>query len=93
MNLERQMLELTEAAKSTLHKSLATADKPEQQGKCFRIVPKDEQFLTLKLAEPAPSDTVFTHDGETILALPKALQPFFQDKSLDIDNSGKLNLS
>jgi hypothetical protein len=47
----------------------------------------------LRLAKPAPGDTVFTHEGETILALPKALQPFFQDKSLDIDNSGKLTLS
>jgi hypothetical protein len=87
------MLELTEAAKDQLHKSLAAADQPEQEGKCFRIVPKDEKFLTLRLARPAPGDTVFTHDGETILALPKALQPFFEDKSLDIDNSGKLKLS
>lgn len=85
------MLEMTEAAKQQLHKSLAAgADKPVQEGKCFRIVPKDERFLTLKLARPAANDTVFTHEGDNILALPKALQPFFKDKSLDIDSSGKL---
>jgi hypothetical protein len=84
------MLELTEAAKSQLHRSLSAGDKPKHQGKCFRIVPKDEKSLTLRLAKPAPSDTVFTHDGDTILAIPKALQPFFRDKNLDIDKSGKL---
>jgi hypothetical protein len=86
------MLELTEAAKAQLHRSLAKADKPEQQGKCFRVVPKDEAFLTLKLATPAPSDTIFEHKGDQVLAMPKALQPFFEDKSLDIDKSGKLKL-
>ena len=87
------MLQLTEAAKGQLHKSLATADKPEHQGKCFRVVPKDDRSMTLKLATPAPSDTIFEHEGDKILAMPKALQPFFEGKSLDIDNSGKLKLS
>ena len=44
------MLELTDAAKKTLHKSLQTADADAHQGKCFRIVPKDDQSLTLALA-------------------------------------------
>lgn len=87
------MFELTETAKSQLHRSLVAADNPEQEGTCFRIVPKDDKFLTLKLAKPAPSDTVFTHNGDKILALPKALHPFFQDKSLDIDKSGQLTVS
>jgi hypothetical protein len=87
------MLELTDAAKKTLHKSLQTADADEHQGKCFRIVPKDDQSLTLRLATPAPSDSVFEHEGDSILALPKALEPYFEDKSLDIDSAGKLMLS
>jgi len=87
------MLELTNSAKSQLHRSLVAADSPEQEGKCFRIVPKDDRFLTLKLATPQDSDTVFKYEGITILALPKALQPFFEDKSLDIDQSGQLKLS
>lgn len=87
------MLELTETARSRLHRSLAAADKPDQQDKCFRIVPKDDKVLTLKLARPASSDTIFTHEGANVLALPKALQPFFQGKSLDIDSSGNLKLS
>ena len=86
------MFELTEAAKGRLHKSLATANKPEQKGKCFRIVPKNDKFLTLKLATPAPSDNIFEHNGDQVLAMPKALQPFFEGKSLDIDSTGKLKL-
>lgn len=86
------MFELTEAAKGKLHNSLAAADKPEQRGKCFRVVPKDDTFLTLKLATPSPSDTIFEHRGDNVLAMPKALQPFFEGKSLDIDNSGNLKL-
>lgn len=87
------MLELTETAKNRLHRSLAASDHPGREGRCFRIVPKDDRNLTLRVARPEPSDTVFKHEGETILALPKALQPFFKDKSLDIDKSGRLKLS
>ena len=87
------MLELTTATCKQLHDSLAKAEKPTQEGKCFRIVPKDRRFLTLTLARPAASDTVFTHDGDVILALPRRLAPFFENKSLDIDAKGKLTLN
>lgn len=86
------MLELTEVAKSRLHESLAAADKTVRQGKCFRIVPKDDNSMTLKIATPASNDTIFTHDGDKILALPKALRPYFKDKCLDIDPTGRLRL-
>lgn len=87
------MFTLTETAKGQLHNSLSTADKHELRGRCFRIVPKDNKLLTLKLATPEPSDTVFEHKGDKVLAMPKALRPFFEGKSLDIDNSGKFKLS
>lgn len=86
------MLELTETAKSQLHKSLAATPIPERDGKCFRIVPKDDRHMTMMLANPAPGDTTFRHKGAVVLALPKALRPFFKDKRLDIDQSGKLKL-
>lgn len=87
------MLELTESAKDQLHRSLAKIEGPDQDRMCFRVVPKDQKHLTLKLAKPAESDFVFTHEGDDVLALPKALQPFFEGKSLDIDSDGKLLLS
>lgn len=86
------MLELTEAAKSQLHKSLAATAMPEREGKCFRIVPKNDRQMTMMLAKPAPSDAVFRYKGALVLALPRALRPFFKDKNLDIDQNGKLKL-
>lgn len=87
------MFELTDAAAERLHKSLAGPRMQDHEGKCFRVVPKDDKYLTLKLAKPAPSDSTFEHDGAVVLAVPKAIRPFFKDKCLDIDKGGKLTLS
>lgn len=86
------MFELTDAAGARLYESLAGTRMQDNETKCFRVVPKDDKYLTLKLARPAPSDVTFEHDGALVLALPKALRPFFEDKSLDIDRCGKLKL-
>ena len=87
------MFELAETTKRQLSKSLAAADKPAHRGKCFRVVPKDDKLLSLTLAKPAPSDRVIEHRGKTIFALPKALEPFFDNRRLEIDASGKFVLN
>lgn len=66
---------------------------PDHEGKCFRVVPKDDKYLALRLARPAASDSTFKHDGRVVLALPKALRSFCRDKSLGVDQSGKLKLN
>ena len=86
------MFELTDAAGARLHKSLTGTPMPDHEGKCFRVVPKDDNNFTLELARPAPSDLTFEYDGAVVFAVPKAIRPFFKDKSLDIDQSGKLKL-
>lgn len=86
------MLDLTQNAGAQLCRALAATSMPENKGKCFRIVPKDDKQLTLKIARPAPSDSTFKYDGKVVLALPKALRPFFEGKRLDIDDSGQLKL-
>ena len=87
------MLQLTQTAKEKLHASLTRSDTVNEEGKCFRIVPKDEKTLTLTIATPETSDSTFSHEGQVILALPEALQPLFEDKSLDIDDGGNLTVS
>lgn len=87
------MFELTKAAGKQLHKSLARIRIPEHDGKCFCMVPKDDKYLTLKLARPAASDSTFTHDGKVVLALPRTLGSSLRVKSLDVDQSGKLKLN
>ena len=87
------MFQLTDAAGEQLHKSLARIRIPEHEGKCFRMVPKDDKYLTLMLAKPGASDATFKHDGRVVLALPKALRSSFRVKSLGVDQSGKLKLN
>jgi hypothetical protein len=92
MQGENIMLQLTEAAGAQLHKSLTENHVPEHDGKCFRMVPKDERLLTLKLGKPAPSDSTLEYDGHVVLAVPKSIGPFVEDKNLDIDSDGNLKL-
>ena len=87
------MLQLTQSAKEKLHASLVQSDTVNETGKCFRIIPKDEKTLTLTLAEPDSTDSTFTHEGQVILALPEALGPLFEGRSLDIDDGGNLTVS
>ena len=87
------MLQLTRSAKEKLHASLTRSDTINEAGKCFRIIPKDEKTLTLTLAEPDSTDSTFKHEGQVILALPEALGPLFEGRSLDIDDGGNLTVS
>lgn len=86
------MLDLSNAAGAQLQHSLKSAQLPESEKKCFRVVPKDDSALTLKLATPAPSDSTFEYAGKVVLAVPEALGPFFEDKTLDVDREGQLKL-
>ena len=88
------MLQLSDAAGERLHKSLAATREKNQESNslCFRVVPKDDKMLTLKIAKPAPSDTRIEYDGSTVLAVPKALGPFFKKRTLDIDKTGNLRV-
>ena len=87
------MLQLTESAGERLHKSLeATRADDEKEFRCFRIVPKDDRRLTLKVTKPASTDLTIEHEGDVVLAVPKALRPFFKNKNLDIDTTGNLRL-
>jgi non-specific serine/threonine protein kinase len=53
----------------------------------------DGNSLKLSLAKPAPDDATVEHDGVTVLALPKILQSFVKNKSLDVDSGGNLRFS
>ena len=39
------------------------------------------------------SKITFKHEGQVILALPEALGPLFEGRSLDIDDGGNLTVS
>lgn len=84
------MLSVSDPALQQLHGSL-----PESNGadKCFRIMPQDESTLTLKYMAVEEGDTTFEYLERTVLALPKELAPLCNNKRLDINNEGQLELA
>jgi hypothetical protein len=86
------MLEVTDNAKKELHKSLAVMRDESQHDRCFRLVPSNGKSLALSLSKPASSDSTFDYDGQVVLALPKKLHPYLQNRSLDVDDNGKLRI-
>lgn len=87
------MFSITDAAMQHLYNSLSSSTDPEPGGKCFRIVRTDDNNLRLNLEKPVPGDATYDYEGSTVLALPTELQEFCSDKSLDIDENGKLELA
>ena len=85
------MLSVTDPALKQLHDTLA--DAPGEDEKCFRIVPKDAATLTLAYMEPEASDATFEFKGQTVLALPEELKDYCADRSLDVNDDGKLELA
>jgi hypothetical protein len=87
------MLAVSNAVRKKLHRSLTSQDRPELEGKCFRIVPTEhELFLTLKVAEPAPDDQTFRYDGIPVLALPSYLQRVCSERRLKVNDAGRIVL-
>ena len=87
------MLSVTDPALKQLHSTLADAPDGAEGDKCFRIVPKDAATLTLAYMEPEKSDATYEFDGQTVLALPDELKDYCADRSLDVNEDGKLELA
>ena len=87
------MLSVTNSALKQLHHSLQAVSDTEEESKCFRIMPKDKTSLTLNYSEPAANDTTFEFEGKVVLAVPKELEEFCNDKSLDVNSEGRLELA
>ena len=84
------MLQLTQSAKEKLHQSLTRTDTFQEEGKCFRFKSEDNKTVKLSITAPESNDWIFSHDGDVILAVPEKLQSLFKNKSLDINDDGKL---
>lgn len=84
------MLSVSDPALQQLHTSLPGSNSAS---KCFRIMPQDESNLTLKYMAVEESDTTFEYAERIVLALPKELAPLCENKRLDINNDGQLELA
>lgn len=86
------MLSVTHAAMQQLNTSLKSVYGSDSAEKCFRIIPMDETSMTLSLSEPAATDQTFEYEGNTVLALPKELHIYCDNKRLDVNDDGKLEI-
>jgi hypothetical protein len=56
-------------------------------------MPKDDANLKLKYMKVEDSDTIFEYEGHTVLALPRELIGFCENRSLDVNDEGQLELA
>jgi hypothetical protein len=87
------MLTVTEPVLEQLDKAIAKAGDAETDNKCVRLVKGDEAGLALKLQTPEQEDTTYEYEGRTVLAVPENCAEICADKTLDINQDGKLVLS
>lgn len=83
---------VTETAIDHFHKSMRTlAPNPETE-KCIRLKPGRRTGLVLAFERPAPTDETFRRDNRVIFAIPRRISEICADKTLDMDEDGKLTL-
>jgi len=87
------MLTVTEPVLEQLDKAISKAGDTEQATRCVRLVKGEEAGLALKLQAPEADDTTYEYAGRTVLAVPESCAEICADKTLDINQDGKLVLS
>lgn len=87
------MLTVTEPVLEQLDKAIAKASDADTDDKCVRLVKGEQAGLALKLQAPEQDDTTYEYEGRTVLAVPENCAEICADKTLDINQDGKLILS
>lgn len=87
------MLTVTETVLKQFDRALAKAGETGGGERCLRIVRGKDANLSLALEAPEPEDTTYEYEGRTVLAVPEAYAEFCEDKTLDMDEQGRLVLS
>ncbi|HET6628404.1 MAG TPA: hypothetical protein VFG91_01385 [Woeseiaceae bacterium] len=87
------MLTVTETVLKQFDKALTKAGEAESGERCLRIVQGEDANLSLALQSPEPEDTTYDWEGRTVLAVPETYAEFCADKTLDMNEDGKLVLS
>lgn len=87
------MLTVTNPVLEQLDKAVTKANEDDSNDKCVRLVRGEEAGLALKLQAPEDDDTTYEYEGRTVLAVPESCVEICADKTLDINNDGRLILS
>ena len=86
------MLTVTDKVLKQFDKAIARAAESDDDQRCLRIVRGQDSNLSLALEEPEPDDTTYDYEGRTVLAVPEVYSDFCADKTLDLNDDGKLVL-
>lgn len=84
------MLSVSNPALQQLHKSLPESVNANM---CYRIMPQDDSHLTLKYMTVEDGDMTYEYQERTVLALPRELAPLCENKRLEINDEGQLELA
>lgn len=87
------MLTVTETVLKQFDQALTKAGEAEAGDRCLRIVRGEDSNLSLALQPPEPEDTTYDYEGRTVLAVPEVYAEFCADKTLDMNEDGRLVLS
>lgn len=86
------MLTVTDDAKKLCHDTIAQLSNPQTESKCLRLQKTEDSGLTLTFDEPKKTDEIITHEGIDLIAVPENFVSFCADKTLSLDDQGKLYL-
>lgn len=87
------MLTVTDTVLKQFDQAIAKAADSGEEERCLRIVRGKDANLSLALESPEPEDTTYDYEGRTVLAVPEVYADFCADKTLDMDEEGKLVLA
>ena len=88
------MLTVTDTVLEQFDKAITHASDGDTEDRCLRIVRSENAGgLSLALQQPSPGDTTYEYEGRTVLAVPATYAEFCEDKTLDIDDDGRLTLA
>lgn len=87
------MLNVTNSAMEMCHSTIVQLSNAQSRSKCLRFEQKPDEHLALNFENPRKSDEIIRHKGVAVFAVPRQFAEFCSNKTLDIDDHGKLTLS
>jgi hypothetical protein len=87
------MLTITDDAMTICNATISQLSDAQSQSKCLRLVKGADTGLAVTFDIPRKSDELISYEGRAILAVPEKYVDFCSDKTLDLNEDGKLYLS
>lgn len=87
------MISITNNAMKICSDTVNQLSGPQSESKCLRLVRHKDAGLAVVFENPRQDDELVWHNGQAVLAVPKKFTAFYSDRTLDINEHGRLILS